>query len=373
MTLIHSGKILLKMMVMNKQYSHTNHCALSYNGITYNGKDDLLKLSVKLKSSFDEELRFLAVFLEEWCNDNSFIDLQTSGSTGQPKLIRVEKSAMLASAERTIRFLKLHSGDTALLCLSAKYIAGKMMVGRAMFGGLKLLQGTVNSNPLCGIEGKIDFAAMVPLQVASIVNEHSKMLMKVDKLIIGGGALDQALACQLDTMGVQAWETYGMTETVSHIALRKVSQTESPFLLLPEMEIGIDKRHCLVIQPSSVNMDQLVTNDVVELVAKDAFLLKGRIDSVVNTGGIKVFPEEVERKLKEWIKPAFVISSRPDYKLGQRLVLVIEGVDDGADNWESIFSVLQPFERPKEVHFIQSFPMTETGKVQRLKIQQLFA
>ncbi len=355
---------------MLRIYTYTDYFTLNYNGVVYNDKEALVNLASTLKKCSQDELRYLSVFLMQWCDKKAYIELKTSGSTGKPKRIRVNKSAMLASAQRTIRFLNLKKGDTALLCLSVKYIAGKMMLVRAMLGGLKLIQGSVSSNPLINIKEKIDFTAMVPLQVASVLNENPSLLAKVDKLIIGGGAIDNALACKIDDLKVQAWETYGMTETVSHIALRKVTKTESPFKLLPGITIFKDKRNCLVVQPSGVNDNQLITNDVIEVVSEDEFFLKGRYDNVINTGGIKIFPEEVERKLKKFINQGFIITSLPDSMLGQRLVLVIEGEDDNAKSWESVLACLAPFEKPKEVRFVKQFPLTDTGKVQRLKIQQ---
>jgi len=365
-----NGKILLKRVAMNRGAVYTDYCSLNYNGVVFNSKEALLNLANELKEHSDEELELLSAFLMQWCNDNACIEAQTSGSTGKPKLIRIEKSAMLASAERTIKFLNLQAGDSALLCLSVKYIAGKMMVVRAMLGGLNLIQGSVKSNPLMEVGDKIDFAAMVPLQVASILNENSDLLTKVDKLIIGGGAIDATLAGKIADMDLQAWETYGMTETVSHIALRKVTKNELPFRLLPQVHVVKDERNCLVVLPSSINKDQLTTNDVIELVAEDEFMLKGRYDNVINTGGIKIYPEEVERQLEEFISRTFIVSSLPDTMLGQRIVLVIEGDEDDTIDWEQIFGHLKPFEKPKEVRFVKKFPLTGTGKILRLKIQQ---
>ena len=356
--------------MMSSDYSPTDYCALNYNGIVYCNKEALLSLADKLADSADEELKALSGFLIQWCNNQPFIELHTSGSTGKPKLIRVSKSAMLASAERTIAFLNLKQGDSALLCLSVKYIAGKMMVVRAMSGGLKLIQGTVSSNPLTRVSEKIDFAAMVPLQVASVINANGALLAKVDKLIIGGGPIDSTLACEIEKRAVQAWETYGMTETVSHIALRKVTGAALPFRLLPHIKVSKNEHNCLVIQPSSINKTQLITNDVVELVSENEFLLKGRYDHVINTGGIKIFPEEIERKLKKFICRPFIICSLPDAKLGRRIVLVIEGKTDETKKWEQGFALLKPFEKPKEIRFVKTFPLTETGKIQRLKIQR---
>jgi len=356
---------------MSKLYSHTAYCSLSYNGEVYAGMEDLLMLAADLQESSDKELRQLSIFLAQWCNNSPFIELQTSGSTGKPKLIRVRKSAMLASADRTIRFLNLQQGDSVLLCLSVKYIAGKMMVVRAMLGNLKLIQGSVTSNPLVFIDQTIDFTAMVPLQVASIINDDRALFSKVKKLIIGGGKVDDDLASEIVQLGINAWESYGMTETVSHIALRKIEDVGSPFSLLPEIKISQDQRGCIVIKPSSINENELFTNDIIELISDHEFVLKGRFDNVINTGGIKVFPEEVERKLNMYIPQSFIISSLPDLKLGNRIVLVIEGDKDGCMELEEAFSQLTAFEKPKEIRFISKFPMTETGKIQRLKIQQL--
>jgi len=356
---------------MSNTTTYEQYCSLNYNGINYHSKEALLSLASELQATTNNELHELSLFLTQWCNDKSYVTLQTSGSTGKPKLIQVSKAAMLASAERTIKFLNLHVGDVALLCLSVKYVAGKMMVVRALVGELKLVQGAVNSNPLVGLDQNIDFAAMVPLQVKSILKDNPNLLSKVDKLIIGGGVVHRALAQEIERMDVQTWETYGMTETVSHIAMRQVTGKTHPFRLLSDIKIAKDSRSCLIIQPSVVNESQLVTNDVVEILSNDEFILKGRFDNVINTGGIKVFPEEVELKLEKFISGLFVICSLPDDFLGQRIVLVMEGEAVNESELESAFATLKAFEKPKEVRYIHRFPLTENGKIQRVKLQQL--
>jgi O-succinylbenzoic acid--CoA ligase len=350
--------------------SYRRYQSLILNDIEYSGKDASLVLATQLLCDEEEEMRHIGQFVADWLNDETTIELQTSGSTGTPKKIQVKKAAMVASVKRTIDFFQLQPGNSALLCLSAKYIAGKMMLVRAMVGQLKLYTASVNSNPLQSLHYKIDFAAMVPLQVSRLINENKEILNNIRHLIIGGGSVNSALSQALHNLKTNSWETYGMTETVSHIALRNIKSEKAVFKLLPGLSVSVDERNCLVINSSDINESRLVTNDIVEFSSDDEFVLLGRFDNVINTGGVKVVAEELERKLLSSLSIPFVISWKKDDFLGQKIVLVCESSKPIMIN-ELDFSSLTRYEIPKEVICIDEIPKTETGKVQRKKLQQL--
>lgn len=350
-----------------------NNSSIRYNSKLYKGQSELLGLIKSLCSSADKELVSVGRFIKEWFNSDDEITLKTSGSTGEPKKICVRKSSMIASAKRTLQFFNLKANNTALLCLSANYIAGKMMIVRAIVGDLNLIQGHVNSNPLLDIDYPIDFAAMVPLQVSSIVNANEKLIGNIKNLIIGGARVDSALSQKLHKLQINAWETYGMTETVSHIALRRVAASTEPFSLLSDLNISQDKRQCIVIEPSDINPNRLITNDVVELINEHQFILKGRIDNVINSGGVKIHPEMIEEKLKLHINQELAITSVSDPLLGEKLVLIIEGSKIAKSMIDSAFKSLSKYEQPKVICYTSKLPKTQNGKIQRYKLSDLIS
>jgi O-succinylbenzoic acid--CoA ligase len=349
---------------------HKKYKVLTVDGCSFNGFEAINKLVDTLKSGGDKEKASIAEFLIEWFDDSDTIQLHTSGSTGKPKQIVVKKKAMLASAKKTIQFLQLTEGATALLCLSANYIAGKMMIVRALLGRFNLLLGNVASNPLQKNQQKIDFAAMVPMQVYQVLKENHDALKQINHLIIGGGSLNRTCVKQLRKMDVNAWETYGMTETVSHIAMRSIKLYDKGFQLLPNVKISVDERQCLVVEASDVNDQKLVTNDLVEVDSHNRFTIKGRYDNIINSGGVKLVPEIIESKLQNQIQFDFIISSKADEVLGQKLVLVLESKNREAFI-DPDYSILKRFEIPKELVFIDEFPRTESGKLHRIKTKLL--
>ena len=238
----------------------------------------------------------LEEFLSEWNNDSLFVHVQTSGSTGAPKPVLAEKRRMLASARITNDFLGLREGDAALLCMSLDYIAGKMMVVRSIERGLKLITVEPSGHPLnhsqlATDDCQIDFAAMVPLQVYNTlqVPEERKRLLQIRHLIIGGGAIDEALGAELKNFPNAVWSTYGMTETLSHIALRRLSGPEASdwYIPFPSVKVSLSDDGCLVIDAPEVCPGRLVTNDIAEI-SPQGFRILGRKDNVICSGGIKI-------------------------------------------------------------------------------------
>ncbi len=318
---------------------------------------ELLSEALYLKENGQLFEKAIGKFLFEWLNNESFVFVHTSGSTGKPKQIVLDKNAMMASAKATGLFFNLQPKKTALLCLSADYIAGKMMLVRAMTLGLHLVTVEPNSNPLSN--KKFDFVAMVPLQVANSLEQ----LHLVDTLLIGGTKVSYQLADQILKTNCNAFESYGMTETISHIAIKQIGAKE--FTVLPNVTISLDDRNCLVIEALEISSDKIITNDIVEILNPTQFILKGRIDNVINSGGVKIFPEEVEEKLSRYISTPFFIASESDEKFGEKVILVLEGKPFEIEN--AIFSDLSKYQIPKEILFIDKFVQTETNKINRRK------
>lgn len=272
---------------------------------------------------------------------------------------------MRSSALKTLRFLELKEGQSCLLCLSPKYIAGMMMLVRWMEGDLDLYFTEPSSTPLRQIEPKIDFVAMVPYQVF-----HSlEQLDRVKTLLIGGGAIEPSLQGSVRNTNCRVFQSYGMTETITHIALREINQhLQHVYRLLPGVKVRLDERSCLVIDAPDIGVQNLVTNDVAELISDSEFRWIGRYDNVVNSGGIKIFPEELEAQIGD-IGFNYVIGGIPDPALGEQLVMVIE-----ADSSEIVPKLLNKLEslpryhRPREVRLLREFARTNTGKLKRSEI-----
>lgn len=316
-------------------------------------------------------------FLLDWLDDESFILVNTSGSTGIPKTIKVHKEHMVNSAKATGKFFKTPAGSTALLCLSAGYIAGKMMLVRAMVLGWKLDVVAPKSNPLDDVLKQYDFSAMVPMQLDNSINR----LHLLKKLIVGGAAIPAHLIALVQDTNTKIYETYGMTETVSHIAGRRVNSKKKPieecyFKTLPQVVISKDDRSCLVIKAPLLCEEILITNDIVDLITFKKFVWKGRFDTIINSGGVKLFPEQIEKKLQKAIRERFFVSSKPDDKLGNRLILIVENITKTISAEAYLNKIAQlkdlgKYEMPKEVYFLNQFIETTTGKVHRIKNREL--
>ena len=316
-------------------------------------------------------------FLQEWNAPGDRLLVHTSGSTGQPKPLWVEKRRMEASARITCQFLGLKTGDGALLCLPLDYIAGKMMVVRALTCGLQLVSVPPSSHPLSSLPpSPLSFAAMVPLQVWNSLRSPAERerLMAIGQLIIGGGAVDDALASELKGFPNAVWSTYGMTETLSHIALRRLSGPEATewYTSFEGVHLSLTDEGCLVIDAPQVCAERLVTNDVAELRPDGCFRILGRRDNVVCSGGIKIQIEEVERLLKPHLAVPFCITKRKDPRLGEALVLLAETAD--LSSIRAICAqVLPRLWKPRHYISVPHIPLTATGKIARQEAQQMAA
>jgi len=317
----------------------------------------------------DDLLRFVI----EWLSESEIIDAQTSGSTGTPKKIELQKKFMEVSAKATLDFLGVEPGATALLCLPISYIAAKMMLVRAFVGRLDLYCVPPSLNPVSSWTPYLDFVAFTPAQLDKLMETRTGMdfLKRINKIILGGGPVPQAMEEKSQKLEAPIWHTYGMTETMSHIALRKVNGTDRSefFYPMPGVHIGQNSNSCLTIQAPHLGVLNLETNDIVELQTDGGFRVLGRKDHVVNSGGVKLFPEQIEHKLSSIISQPFYIGALPDSNLGERLVLFIESETPKASEIQKLQTLIKEkvtgFEVPKEIHFLEKFDRTESGKIIR--------
>ena len=321
-------------------------------------------------NQFVEELR---VFLQDWFSPSPTLTVHTSGSTGTPKTICVRKAQMIQSARMTCHFLGLRAGDSALLCMPLRYIAGKMVVVRALIAGLDLRLAVPSGHPLDTVEHAPTFAAMIPLQIYNSLQrkEEQIKLMGIQFLLIGGGAIDATLEQAIRTLPGQIYSTYGMTETLSHIALRRLNGEEASSHYTPfeGVHLSLTEEETLRIEAPQVCDQPLVTNDVARLYPDGSFTILGRKDNIINTGGIKVQIEEVEQRLKPILSSPFAITSLPDPKFGEQIVLLFTGDTPQPESFE----VLPKYQRPKTIYYTQEIPLTETGKVNRPACRDLAA
>ncbi|WP_027076171.1 AMP-binding protein [Maribacter antarcticus] len=310
-------------------------------------------------------------FLLDWLSTSLTITVQTSGSTGTPKQLVIKKEHMVNSALATGMFFELEQGNTVLYCLSTEFIAGKMMLVRALILGLDIICVAPVSNPLEATNAKFDFAAMVPLQLINSIDK----IHHIKTLLVGGAPFLDDLKELVQNKPTNIYETYGMTETITHIALKRINhlknvetdQESNAFKVLPEVSITMDNRDCLVISAPNISDAEVVTNDVVRMISETEFEWLGRYDNVINSGGIKLFPERIEAKLTKMVAHRFFVAGLPDEKLGQKLVLFVEGKSDIGNSLETISGAtfLDKFEIPKDVIFVPNFKETKNGKINR--------
>jgi len=345
--------------------------------IILNGKefqpDSLNAIRLHLLALSPESILDITSFLEEWWSDAENIIVQTSGSTGTPKRIELSKKTVRESARKTIQFFSLKPGDTAVLCLSAKFIAGKLMLVRAIEGKLNLLVTEPESNPLINLKNQtIHFAAMVPMQVYSALQNPTtaSRIKKIDTLLIGGGELTPKLRDELKGFKNKVYLSFGMTETATHVAVQQVGgqNPETYFSALPGVRFRLDNRHCLIIEADHLEQS-VVTNDLVLLKNQQQFEWLGRWDNAINSGGIKHIPELIEKELEPYIKSAYFVAGFPDEQLGQKMVLVVEDKPWPAGKFEELIDRLSEslsrYELPRDVKFCGQFLRTPTDKIDR--------
>ncbi|WP_310381418.1 AMP-binding protein [Flavobacterium sp.] len=320
-------------------------------------REDLCRVAYSFIKEGQEYEQSVGDFLLDWFDNKSYMDMNSSGTTGVPKLIRVEKQAMLNSAIATGDFFGLEPGDKVLNCLPTAYISGKMMFIRAFILGLDMKFVAPSSHPLEYIDEEFDFCAMVPLQAKNSL----KKLKKIKTLIVGGAKVHKALEQELLKLRIKVYETFSMTETITHIAAKRIG--ENAFTVLPNVTVAVDERQCLVIDAKNISEHPINTNDIVNLISDTQFVWIGRIDNIINSGGIKLSPEKIEEKLSTLIPRRYFVHGVPDLVLGEKLVLYIEGETMAIE--DAVFGVLDKYEKPKEIVFIPIFKQTATGKIKR--------
>ena len=320
-------------------------------------------------------------FCRSWLNGIQEFPIQTSGSTGIPKTISLTRQQMEASARRTIKLLKLQKGDCAFVCLNTEYIAGMMMLVRAFMAEMSIIIVDPVSNPLSLVsrEEKIDFASFVPMQLQTILEEMPDALEQLNQMkgiLVGGAPISATLQREIQRIKPAVCLTYGMTETASHIAVRRLNGSEATdyFQVLDNIQIGIDKRGCLTIKGDITKNEQLITNDIVELLTPTRFRWIGRVDNTINSGGVKVQIESVEEAIAAALaeidpSPSFFVAAQPDELLGEKIVLIMEGKPFSESEEKAFFdrlqTLLRKYEVPKEIIYSPAFTITATGKISR--------
>lgn len=306
-------------------------------------------------------------FLKNWFDNTDFVTVHTSGSTGKPKKIKMAKETMRSSARMTNDFFGLNASKKALLCLPASYIAGKMMLVRAIEGGFKLHTSEPVANPFKNTTEAIDFVAITPYQLQYSI-ENLKFV-DVKNIIVGGGQISPQLVEKTEALSASIYETYGMTETASHIALRKINGKDKSefFSVLNGVSIKQDSNKCLIINAPQLVDKEINTNDIVEMIDENSFKWLGRIDNVINSGGVKIFPEEVEKKLSDFITDNYFIASITDEIFGNKVILIIES-EKYPDEKESLlikkmYSGLHKYEIPKHIFYISNFVYSFSNKI----------
>ena len=312
-------------------------------------------------ASIDSEL---FDFLDAFFGSAPTLQVQTSGTTGAPKTYYLERSAFLASAKKTINFFALGASQTFGLALPMRSIAAKMMVIRAYLAQANLQTLPINANPIANLSKRIDFLAITPHQAQVILDKNPEKMFNCHTILLGGSGIPPLLEEQLRALAhPRVFHSYGMTETLSHVAIRNVSQGEQWFTILPGFGLTLDERGCLCIK--SDFFSPVITNDIAEI-ASGKLRIAGRWDLCVNSGGVKLFPEELEKKITHLFKHPFLIAAKSDRYLGEKLVLVI-AADSAAYSGiaEEIKLFLTNYESPKEIIFVKELPYNTNGKLLR--------
>lgn len=349
------------------------HPNFKINGVHFD-RNELYSVAysyVKEGEAFEEKI---GDFLIDWLNDDyDTIKVRTSGSTGDPKIYFIDKQKMVNSALATGKFFKVEKGTTALLCLPADYIGGRMMLVRAMILGWDLDIVEPKSNPLDDLFKTYDFCAMTPFQIDYSLGR----LHLIKKLIVGGGTVSEHLIGLIQGIPAKVFEVYGMTETISHIAARRLNpkkdnKEKRPFKALPNVSVSKNEDNCLIIKAPKILEEELQTNDIVDVLTFKKFYWKGRLDNIINSGGVKIFPESVEEKLQKLITQRFFIAGLADDSLGEQVVLFVEAPQNEKflSDLKEVVKKLKAFdkyEKPKNVYLIEKFEETPSGKIHRLK------
>ena len=308
-------------------------------------------------------------FLKSYNSFNEF-EIQTSGTTGKPKIILVTKMQMQISATATLSFFNLKPGMTSLLCLSSDYIAGKMMLVRSIIGRLKITITEPTLTPSKFVNQHFDFVPLVPAQAKEILSTGKRDF--IGTLLIGGGKVDQSIYKLLHNTTIKLFESFAATETLSHFALKRINPNKQDFFTtLPNFKISISKNNELILLENELTDEAIFTKDIIEMIDETHFRWLGRSDNLINSGGIKVIPEQIEEKIKQKLpNRVFFIAGAPSDKFGQEIILIIEGKE--MEIKDDVFENINKYQIPKKIYFTPIFPRTNNGKIQRKKLIEQF-
>ena len=309
-------------------------------------------------------------FIKNWGDKEDFIVCQSSGSTGAPKNIELTKKKMQISARKTLDYFDIKKGSNALLCLSLETIAGKMMLIRSLIGELNLHVSTVSANPILALKKPVNFVALVPMQLEAAVDSAIEKLKSINIVLVGGATVSEGLIQKLKDNKITVFQSYGMTETISHVAIRKIGfETEKYYTALDGISFST-QNECLVIDYPEILNEKLLTNDRVKLIDSRHFQYINRADFIINTGGIKINPEEIEIKIAEILNKPFFIWFLQDDLLGQKIVLIVKTIEAITLKKELFSDNLEKYEIPKNYSLIKDFILTKSGKINRIKTME---
>ncbi len=307
--------------------------------------------------------------IQKWKDPNPFYEVTTSGSTGHPKVIRISKLHMAESARMSLKYFGLRKGTKVLLVLPTNKIGGVMLCVRAIVGKLIVKELTPRLNPLLDSEvGEVDFCSLTPAQLRAILKEpRSKIkLRKIKKILLGGSAVQEETLNEIQKLESEFFHSYGMTETISHIAVKNLTKREKSFRALDGVTFSCDQDQRLRISAPKILQEDLLTNDLVELLGSKEMIWLGRFDNVVNSGGVKLILEDIEARIRASYRGDFYLSKEEDEDFGERIVMIAK-----EEVGEEAFSKLGKFERPRNMYVVDKFTYTENGKLLRLTPQQL--
>jgi o-succinylbenzoate---CoA ligase len=333
--------------------------------LVYTNYKDIFNLSEEDVEKIDVDL---FDFLKFWNSSNATIEVETSGSTGSPKKISLKREAMISSAKATIEYFNIKEMSTFHCCLPIKYIGGKMMLVRAIVNKADIILSKPTSNPVIYLNKEVDFSAMTPWQVSHAINENN--FEKINKLIIGGGVISSSLIKELKDKKTESFQTYGMTETISHIAVRNLKNTDKNpnYKCLNHVNISTNKEGELIVKSPKLGIRSLTTNDIVQITGSKEFKYIARSDNLINTGGIKVLPEEIEKQLNESLQGiVFFVDKIPDEKSGEKIIVITNKKENTATIKKACKHITPKHIKPQLIFFIEQFLLTENNKLNRKK------
>jgi O-succinylbenzoic acid--CoA ligase len=324
-----------------------------------------IMLDLRARDDNDAYIKAVQTFLEQWNSDEDRFSVKTSGTTGPLKEIAFPRASLISSARITLDNFSLKEGDTVISALPLNFVAGRMMIVRAIVGKLKVLLLHPSSNPIRDLDQPVDFAAFTPYQLQHIIQESPDKLSLIKKAIIGGSKVDDALEKAMANMSTLFFETFGMSETLTHLAIRALNGPHKAdhFTILKPFQFAINNDRCLLVKAAHISDDWLTTTDIIEKIDDAHFLWLGRKDHVINSGGVKVYPETIEKKIGDTIPFPFIITKRKDAKLGEKVVLIVQA--DEQDFVKPDFKSLSRYEIPKEIRFVSQLARNENGKIIR--------